>query len=263
MKTFLLSKLRIHAVLGIVMVGIACARAQAPATTAPAASSPAPVAPNVAEPADVASPNHPTSAGHLTTFHNRVLQQIKKDNKMQVVFLGDSITQNWSKAPEVWSKYYGNYDAANFGDGGDYTQHILWRIENGELDGISPKVVVLMAGVNNLYHLKNTPEETAAGIKKIIETIHQKLPQTKVLLVSVLPFNRGLKDGFAKATATNAIICKFDDGKKTRYLSLSEKFLNPDGTVSKELLKDGVHPGPEGYQIWAETMQPLLLEMMK
>ena len=261
MKTFLLPKFPIHAALGVALLSVACARAQGPA--APAATTPAPAAPNVVEPADIASPNHPTSAGHLATIHKRILEQIKKDNKMQVVFLGDSITQNWSKAPDVWNKYYGNYDPANFGDGGDYTQHILWRIENGELDGISPKVVVLMAGVNNLYHVKNTPEETAAGIKKIIATIHQKLPQTKVLLVSVLPFNRGLKDGYAKATATNAIICKFDDGKKTRYLSVWEKFLAPDGTVSKELLKDGVHPGPEGYQIWAESMQPLLQEMMK
>ena len=260
MKTFLLSKLHIHAMLAVVLLSAACARAQAPATAAPAADTPAPEA---VQPADVATVMHPTGERHLRSIHDKYLQRIRQDNKIQLLFLGDSITFNWAKYPEIWNKYFGQYDPANFGDGGSYTQHLLWRLENGELEGISPKVCVLMIGVNNLYHVKNTPEETAAGVKKIIDTIHQKLPQTKVLLVSVLPFNRGLKDGYAKATATNAIICKFDDGKNTRYLSIYEKFLNPDGTVSKELLKDGVHPGPEGYQIWAETMQPLLQQMMK
>src|SRR5206468_1518284 len=143
------------------------ALAESPATTSTA---PATAPAVVRVPADVASVMHPSGEAHLRKIHDSYLQRIKQDNKIQLLFLGDSIFHLWSKAPDVWKKYYDKYDAANFGDGGDYTQHLLWRIENGELDGISPKVVVLLIGINNLYHSPgNTPEETAAGIKKILD----------------------------------------------------------------------------------------------
>jgi len=246
--------------------------ASSSATAAPATAT-VPVMPNVAAPADVASVMHPTGEAHLRKIHDRFLQQIKNDNKIELLFIGDSITQGWSKAPEVWKQYYGKWDTANFGDGGDYTQHVLWRVENGELDGIHPKVVVLLVGINNLYHAienyrgpGNNAAQVAAGIKKILDTIHEKLPETKVLLLGVFPFCRGKEAAGPRnaGAAVNAIIKNYDDGSKTRYLGIWNQFLQPDGkSASTDVLSDGLHPTPKGYQIWAENMQPLLEEMMK
>ena len=258
-------ELALAAAIVLSFMGTGLVRAEEPATAPKAASAPA-AAKEVA-PADVASPNHPTSVNHLKTIHERFLKRIKDDNKIELLFIGDSITQGWSLAPDVWKQYYGKWDTANFGDGGDYTQHVLWRVENGELEGIHPKVVVLLVGINNLYHSPgNTAEQTAAGIKKILDTIHGKLPETKVLLLGIFPYYRG-KDAAGPrnaAAAVNAIIKKYDDGSKTRYLELGDKFLQADGNgISKEVMKDGLHPTAKGYQIWAENMQPLLDEMMK
>lgn len=229
-------------------------------TTVPAATA----APTAVAPTDVASVMHPTGERHLRSLHARYLQRIQEDNKIQLLFLGDSITWNWSKAPDVWQQYYGQYDPANFGDPGSYTQHLLWRIENGELDGISPKVVVLLIGINNLYHSPgNTPEETAAGIRKILDTIHQKLPQTKVLLMGIFPYRAADSGPRKAAAAVNAIIATFADGQTTRYLGLWNEFLQPDGSISRDVMSDGLHPTPKGYEIWASHMQGLLQEMMK
>ena len=221
-------------------------------------------APTVAAPADVASVMHPTGERHLRTIHARFMQRIQQDNKIQLLFLGDSITAGWASATDVWQQAFYRYDPANFGDSGSYTQHLLWRIENGELDDISPKVVVLLVGINNLYHNPgNTPEETAAGIRKIISTIHQKLPETKVLLMGIFPYREKESGPRKAAAAVNAIIAKFDDGQKTRYLGLWNEFLQPDGSISREIMKDGLHPTPKGYEIWATHMKTLLDEMMK
>jgi len=222
-----------------------------------------PTTAKVVEPADVPSIHHPTSDNHLKSVHAKFLQRIKDDNKIQLLFLGDSITAGWANAPDVWKEYYGQYDPANFGDGGDYTQHLLWRIDNGELEDINPKVVVLLIGINNLYHNPgNTPEQTAAGIKKILDTIHERLPETKVLLLGLFPYRDKNSGPRAACVAVNAIISKFDDGTKTRYLGLWDQFLQPDGSISREVMKDGLHPTPYGYQILAKNMDPLLCAMM-
>lgn len=238
-----------------------------PATdTAPPVPGAAPAAPAVYQPgpADVPSLNHPTGQRHLLGVHAKDMKRIQDDNKIQLLFLGDSITFNWSKAPDVWKKYFGQWDAANFGDGGSYTQHLLWRITNGELDGISPKVVVLLIGINNLYHKPgNTPEDTAKGIKKIIDTIQAKCPNTKILLLGLFPYREPTNPVRTSIQTVNSIISKYDDGQKIRYLGLWDQFLQPDGTISKTIMSDGLHPTPAGYEILGSNMQPLLQEMMK
>jgi lysophospholipase L1-like esterase len=258
MKRF--SRIALASMLFVAFAAIANAQqaAKARAKAAPKAPSP------VAAPADVASVMHPTGERHLRVIHDRFLKRIKDDPKIDLLFVGDSITWRWALAPDVWKAHYGKYDAANFGDGGAYTQHVLWRLENGELEGIRPKVVVLLVGINNLYHSPaNTPEQTAAGIKKILDTIHEKLPQTKVLLLGIFPYRAKDSGPRKAAAAVNAIISKFDDGNKTRYLGLWDQFLQPDASISKEVMNDGLHPTPKGYEIWATNMEPLLQEMMK
>ena len=242
--------------------------ATAPATTAPAAAT-ASAVPAWSEPADLASVHHPTGERHERGVLDHFQKQIAEDKNIQLLFIGDSITQRWSIAPDVWKQYYGKWDAANFGDGGAYTQNVLWCVENAGLESIHPKVTVLLVGINNIYHGNHyTPGQVAAGIKKIVDTIHQKMPETKVLLLGIFPYYRGSDKDSAPSretsAAVNAILKTFDDGAKTRYLGLWDKFLEPDGHgVSKEILPDGLHPSAKGYQIWAENMQPLLEEMMK
>jgi lysophospholipase L1-like esterase len=189
-----------------------------------------------------------------------------KEGKIGVLFLGDSITEGWgTRGREVWAENYGKLDPANFGIGGDKTQHVLWRIDNGELDGISPKVVVLMIGTNNIGYL---PEDILAADTKIVQEIHQKLPDTKLLLLGIFP--RGADPNDPKVAAmretiktVNQGLAKLDDGDKTRYLDIGDKFLDADSKLSKDIMPDALHPNAKGYVIWAKTMQPLLDQMMQ
>lgn len=192
-----------------------------------------------------------------------------------LLFLGDSITDNWRKAPHIWDAYYGKYQPANFGIGGDRTQHVIWRIEHGELDGIAPKVTVLMLGTNN--SLDYNAAEIAAANRKIVGMIRARLPHTKVLLLGVLP--RGPRDRFggpvtpalvAEAAARmatirelNTALAALDDGNTVRFLDMSNVFLGQDGRIPYAVMPDQLHPNAAGYQLWADAMQPLLEEMMK
>lgn len=214
------------------------------------------------------------ATGRFRTMHESFLAR-GKSGPIGVLFLGDSITQGWTKAPHVWEHYYGKWQPANFGIGGDQTQHVIWRIENGELDGISPKVVVLMLGTNNTG--AHDAAEIAAADKKIVQLIRAKLPQTKVLVVGVFPRGprknaQGVLTDAAIADAAkrmaiikdlNAELAKLDDGKNVRYLDITAKFLGDDGKIPSIIMPDQLHPNAAGYQLWAEAMQPLLTQMMK
>ena len=192
-----------------------------------------------------------------------------KDKTIQLVFLGDSITDFWLRddgqhGKPVWDQFYAKRNAADFGVSGEHTEHTLGHIAGGILDGLKPKVVVLMIGTNNIGHNPaDKPEWAAAGVKKIVETVHQKLPDTKVLLLATFPRN-GKDSPFRKAVeGINAIICKLDNGTTTRFLDLTPKFLDASGEIPKDIMPDGLHPNTQGYQIWADAMEPLLSEMMK
>lgn len=227
------------------------------------------VAPVVA-PADpsIAAPKQ--GSARFFELHESFLKR-GKAGPIGVLFLGDSITEGWTKAPHIWEHYFGKYQPANFGIGGDRTQHVIWRIENGELNGISPKVVVLMLGTNNTGD--NTAEEIAAADRKIVRLIQQHLPETKILLLAIFPRGpRKSKDGtpepwekkMAIIHAVNADLATLDDGKKIRFLDINARFLANDGmTVPNIIMPDQLHPNAAGYQLWAEAIQPMLGEMMR
>jgi lysophospholipase L1-like esterase len=229
------------------------------ATTAPTAHPQDPAVPAV-KCNDDGAPNEDFLAKHA-----RFVEQANK-GRIDVVFLGDSITEFWSKnGAEVWAERYAKYDAANFGIGGDRTQHVLWRIENGELDGASkPKVIVLLIGTNNTP--TDDPDRIAVGITKIVKTAQAKTG-AKVLVLGVFP--RG-EQGAKKTTMLrekieriNAVISKLDDGKSVRYLDLRDKFLHPDGTLPNSIMPDRLHLSPKGYRIWADSMDPVLKELLR
>jgi lysophospholipase L1-like esterase len=210
----------------------------------------------------------PASRGtNWVARHEKFLDQAKQD-QIDLLFLGDSITDFWrGKAPRfginIWNKYYPPLHAADFGISGDRTENVIWRIDNGELDGLHPKVVVLMIGTNNSR--TNSPEQIAEGIKVILGKIRGKCPDTKILLLGVFPRNT-LKDIPAQTEAPakiNAIISKYADDTTIRYLNINDKFLGPDGKVPADIMPDFLHPNEHGYQIWADAMNPTLFEMMK
>jgi len=203
--------------------------------------------------------------------------EISKKGEAQLVFLGDSITQVWEKnGKDVWAKTWEPYQAANFGIGGDRTEHVIWRLQHGNFDGIKPKLVVLMIGTNNTGH-QNRPipehggvvytssaEQTAEGVKMILDILGKKLPETKVLLLGIFPRGATKEDAMRKQNiATNNLISGFADGKRIYYMDIGNTFLKPDGTLPKEIMPDLLHLNPIGYQMWADAIAGKVKDLMK
>ena len=197
--------------------------------------------------------------------HEGFLKDLKAANgKVGLLFVGDSITDGWrGRGKEVFAKTYDKDEPLNIGIGGDRTQHVIWRLQNGEVDGINPKVAVLMIGTNNLGG--NTNEEIVKGVTKVVDTLHEKLPHTKVLLLAIFPRGEKADNQWrSRLTAINEELAKLDDGGKTvKYLDIGPKFLAENGDLPKEIMPDFLHPNANGYQIWADAMQPTLDELMK
>ncbi len=196
---------------------------------------------------------------------------LAKKGGIELLFLGDSITDAWggeghspnAAGAQLFEKEFLPLKAANFGIGGDRTQHVLWRLQNGELDDIKPKVVMLMIGTNNSNGTDNTAEEIAEGVTAIVKEIHKKSPETKVLLLGIFPRGPKPNPQRDKLKAVNAVIAKLDDGGKTvKYLDIGDKFLEPDGTLSKDIMPDYLHLSPKGYQIWTDAVKGPIEELM-
>jgi lysophospholipase L1-like esterase len=193
--------------------------------------------------------------------HESIVARVKQTNA-SLVFIGDSITQGWEGAGrETWTKYYSKRNALNLGFSGDETQHVLWRLDNGEFEGISPKLAVVMIGTNNASRSK--AEETAAGVKAIIERVRTKSPKTQVLLLAIFPRGKDNTDQRRQVNEkVNQEIVKLGDGKMVFFLSINDKLTEPDGTLSTEVMKDLLHPTAKGYQIWAEAIEPMVAKLM-
>lgn len=185
-----------------------------------------------------------------------------KEGDVDLLFIGDSITQGWMGAgKDVWQKYYGGRKAMNAGIGGDRTQHVLYRLDHGNIDGLKPKLAVIMIGTNNSG--ADSSEDIAAGIKAIVEKLRSALPETKILLLGIFPRGANAEDAKRKVNiGANEIARKLDDGQSVTYLDISDKFLESDGTLSKEIMPDLLHLSPKGYEIWAESIEPKVAELM-
>jgi lysophospholipase L1-like esterase len=190
---------------------------------------------------------------------------LAKKGDIDVLFLGDSITDAWrAKAQQaIWKEHFAPLKAANFGISGDRTQHVLWRIQNGELEGIQPKAIVLMIGTNNSNGRDNSAEEIAEGITAIVQEIQKRTPSTKILLLGVFPRGEKPNPQREKLQQVNEIIAKLNDGEKVKYLDIGKAFLEEDGTIRKEIMPDYLHLSPEGYKRWAEAIKEPLMGMLK
>lgn len=204
--------------------------------------------------------------------HEQVRELIRKQ-PVDIVFIGDSITHMFGGLPlsnivhggPVWDAHYHGFNVVNMGFGWDRTQNVLWRLENGEFEGIQPKVAVLLIGTNNLTGTENarenSPAEIAEGIESICETIHAKAPKCRILLLGVLPRSPDIFVGPIREI--NRLISRLDEKDYITFLDFSGKIADDRGLPRKEyMFEDGVHPNEEGYRVWAESMDPILKKLL-
>ncbi|MFL6696069.1 MAG: GDSL-type esterase/lipase family protein [Vitreoscilla sp.] len=183
---------------------------------------------------------------------------------VDLVFIGDSITHNWEKdGKAVWARHYAQYNALDLGFGGDHTENVLWRLEHGEIDGIHPKVAVLMIGTNNTGDRQEDPRSTAAGVRRILDEIRRRQPETRILLLAVFPRDEQPTGAARRLNdRVNAIISGYADGQHVFFLDIGRYLTNADGTLSRDVMPDLLHPNEKGYEIWAQRMEPMLLQLM-
>jgi lysophospholipase L1-like esterase len=191
----------------------------------------------------------------------RVVDVKSHADKLDVLFVGDSITGGWRDiGKEIWEKEFVPLHAVNIGIAGSQTKHLLWQFENGAIDGIHPRVVVLMIGVNHLLASpSHSTADIARGISTVVAKLREKLPHTKVLLLGTFPKDKSpVSPDRIKIRELNSLIAKLDDGKNVQYVDLTPKFLDAVGVLSPEISPDGVHLSPAGYAVWGEQLKPIL-----
>ena len=196
-----------------------------------------------------------------TEWLSRVQTAIEKAHApgttIDLIFDGDSITDGWQGGGRnVWAQRYEKLNAFDFGIAGDCTQHVLWRLSQGQVDGLHPKLIALMIGTNNG---RNTVEETADGVKAVVKEYQKRCPEAVILLQGIFPRSEKQTDPQrAKIKAVNQILSTVADGKKVIFIDFGDKFLSPDGTLTKEIMPDFLHPSAKGYEIWANAIQPTI-----
>jgi arylsulfatase A-like enzyme/lysophospholipase L1-like esterase len=213
---------------------------------------------------DVNSAAIPATRGDESWWKERDLakRQQAKEGGFDLVFIGDSITQGWEGAGQAaWDAAFGGVRALNLGFSGDRTEHALWRLSRGQMGPNRPKAAVVLIGTNNTGHLMQSPEEIAVGVERIIETLQAKSPQTKILLLGVLPRGATADDLMRiNNDRVNELVSRLDDQNLVFYKNIDQVFLEPDGTISTEVMPDRLHLSAEGYRRWADAIVPTLRE---
>lgn len=196
--------------------------------------------------------------------HRAINQRVAETgDRARVIFIGDSITQGWEGAgKEVWERYYAPRHALNLGISGDRTQHVLWRLDNGNLDGLKPRAAVVMIGTNNSNGEDNTVEQIADGVRAIVAKLRAKLPETKVVLLAIFPRSENPGTQRGKVLQVNQLLQRLGDNRNVFFVDFGYKFLNDQGLIPRELMPDYLHLSPAGYALWAESIEGLLAQLL-
>jgi len=203
--------------------------------------------------------------------HEQLLEKARQ-GRIDVYFIGDSITRRWGAADvqykpllENWTTNFYGWNAANFGWGADRIENILWRLEHGELDGVNPKIVVMLAGINNIGTSPCNPQkiaDIAEGLKVLLHTVRTKAPKSTVILTGIFPRN----DTTAVLPAINQIndnLARLADGKTVRYININAKLADADGRFFPGMVNaDQLHPTVKAYQVWADALKPIFKEVL-
>ncbi len=224
-----------------------------------------------AQAADAAAPR---ADANSQLAHTQLVEKAKKGG-IDIYFEGDSIVRRWGTSDAAWAQNLTNWNtnffgwnAADFGWGADLTQNILWRLENGELDGVNPKIIVLLAGINNVGTQAGNDakvEDVTKGIKAIVDICQKKAPDATIIVTGIFPRNNSGGNTLAVIPTINKIndnLAKFADGKKIRYLNVNDKLADKDGKLFVGMTVDNLHPTPKGYQVWADGLKPIFTELL-
>ena len=198
-----------------------------------------------------------------TTRHEHALERVRQGD-VDLLLIGDSITQGWDdEGRHIWDAYYGRRRAVNLGFSGDRTEHVLWRLDHGEVEGIAPKLAVVMIGTNNTGTRHDPPEETAAGIQAILTILRTRLPGSKILLLGVFPRSALANDPFRRLNAAiNDRLRHYADNQQVFFLDLSPRFLDSWGRLAQALMPDYLHPSERGYKVWADGMEDMIRKLL-
>jgi alpha-glucuronidase len=210
----------------------------------------------------------PRTDPNSQTAHAELLEKAKR-GRIDLYFVGDSITRRWGALdyPEFlahWRRTFHGWHAANFGWGADTTQNILWRLQNGELDGVDPKVVVVQAGTNNVSTKPGGDakvQDIVRGIAAIVDTCRAKAPRATIVLTAIFPRNDH-PAAWQEIVRINEEISRLADGARVRFVNINDKLAAPDGTLLDGMTVDKLHLSLKGYQVWADALRPLLLEIL-
>ena len=219
-------------------------------------------------PADKAAPRTDENSQKA---HIELLEKAKS-GRIDVYFEGDSIVRRWGATdyPELlanWRQNFFGWNAADFGWGADQTQNILWRLEHGELDGVNPKVIVLLAGTNNVgmsaksSRDEDTVADTTRGIEAILRVMRSKAPEATIILMGIFPRNDEMAL-VATIDKINSNLSQLADGKRIRYLNINEKLADGNGRLHEGMMNDQLHPTLKAYQIWADALKPIFTELL-
>ncbi len=196
--------------------------------------------------------------------HEQLLEKAKKGG-IDIYFEGDSIVRRWGATdyPEMlanWKQNFFGWNAADFGWGADTTQNILWRLNHGELDGVNPKVIVLLAGTNNVGS-GATPADVTRGLEAVVRAMQAKAPNAVVVLTGIFPRNDKMS-AMATIDQINANLAKMADGKRVRYLNVNDRLADRDGKLFEGMMGDQLYPTVKGYQVWADALRPVFEELL-
>ncbi|MGI4827297.1 MAG: GDSL-type esterase/lipase family protein [Janthinobacterium lividum] len=198
--------------------------------------------------------------------------QVRNNLQPQIVMVGDSITHFWggapygtqARGPRAWKELFGETPVLNMGFGWDRVQNVLWRVQHGEFDGLTPAAVVINIGTNNLtgteHARANTPAEVVEGIGHLCSELHRRSPKSRIVLMGIFPRNDSPNDPLRiSITAVNAqLASRYAHQPGVQFVDIGKRFVRPDGTLRRDLLPDGTHPNDDGYQIWANALRTVL-----
>ena len=200
-----------------------------------------------------------TNAGWM--LRHESMNQQARERKIDLIYVGDSIVEHFEhQGKEVWAQYYAPRNALNLGIGGDRTEHVLWRLDHGNIDGLAPKLAIVMIGQNNGG--KNTGEEIGAGVIAIVQKLRAKLPTTKILLLGIFQRREKPTPERAVLAQANEIASKLADDRIIFYMDINSIYVQPDGSIPRALMYDFEHPTPLGHRVWAEAIETKVAELM-
>jgi lysophospholipase L1-like esterase len=213
----------------------------------------------------------PRADANSALAHQQLLEKARS-GRIALYFAGDSITRRWGATdyPEFlahWRQSFHGWHAANFGWGGDTTQNILWRLENGELEGVNPKVIVLLAGTNNVGTSMpaggddRKAADIAGGIAAIVRAMQVRAPKATIVLMAMFPRNDNIAV-MSTIGKINRTLAGLADGKRVRFLDINHRLADADGRLRPGVSADGLHLTLDGYRVWADALTPVLTELL-